>query len=81
MHYGKDSRVERFDFRYVRVYSPRDYAEAGTVERWYVPLRRSDESLVEGRNVYLGPYTVDYTLRKVGGRWLVEESSTPRATN
>ena len=81
LHYGKDSRVERFDFRYVRVYSPRDYAEAGTVERWYVPLRRADNSLVEGRNVYLGPYHVDYTLRKVDGRWLIEESSTPRAAN
>lgn len=81
LYYGRDSRVERFDFRYVRVYSPRDYAEAGTVERWYVPLRRADDSLVEGRNVYLGPYTVDYILRKVDGRWLLEESSTPRATN
>jgi DNA-binding winged helix-turn-helix (wHTH) protein len=81
LHYGKDSRVERFEFQYVRVYSPREYAEAGTIERWYVPLRRSDESLVEGRNVYLGPYMVDYTLRKVNGLWLLEESSTPRASN
>lgn len=81
LHYGVDSRVERFDFRYVRVYSPRDYAEVGTIERWYVPLRRADDSLVEGRNIYLGPYEVDYTLRKVDGRWLLEESSTPRAAN
>ncbi|HEX8148018.1 MAG TPA: winged helix-turn-helix domain-containing protein [Pyrinomonadaceae bacterium] len=81
VHYGKDSRVERFEFRSVRVYSPRDYAEAGTIERWYVPLRRADETLVEGRNIYLGPYTVDYTLRKVNGQWLLEESSTPRASN
>ena len=32
--YADESRVEVFDFRYVRVFSPRDYAEEGTSERW-----------------------------------------------
>ena len=77
-HYGKESRVERFEFRYVRIFSPRDYAEAGTIERWYVPMYREDGSKVLGRNEYLGPYPVDYILRKVNGIWLIEESSTPR---
>lgn len=78
-HYGKDSRVEIFDFRYVRVFSPRDYAEAGTSERWYLPMRRADESRVEDRNVYYGVYDIDYSLRKINGAWLIEEASTPRS--
>jgi DNA-binding winged helix-turn-helix (wHTH) protein len=78
LRYGDESRTERFEFRYVRVFSPRDYAEAGTVERWYLPLYRADGSRVEGRNEYLGPYEVDYALRKVDGRWMIEETSTPR---
>jgi len=78
-HYGKDSRVELFDFRYVRVFSPKDYAEAGTSERWYLPMRRTDESLVEDKNVYYGVYDIDYSLRKINGAWLIDEASTPRS--
>jgi DNA-binding winged helix-turn-helix (wHTH) protein len=77
--YSDDSRLDIFDFRYVRIFSPRDYAEVGTSERWYVPTVRADGSRVENRNVYLGVYDVDYTLRKVGGHWLLEGDSTPRA--
>ncbi|MFN2453485.1 MAG: transcriptional regulator [Pyrinomonadaceae bacterium] len=79
-HYGKDSRLELFDFRYVRVFSPKDYAEAGTSERWYLPMQRADGSRVEDRNVYFGVYDIDYTLRKVNGAWLIEEASTPRSS-
>lgn len=78
LHYGRESRSERFDIRYVRVFSPRDYAEVGTTERWFLPLYRADGSRVEGRNEYLGTYDVDYALRKVDNRWLIEETSTPR---
>lgn len=76
--YSDESRLDIFDFRYVRIFSPRDYAEVGTSERWYVPTVRADGSRVENRNVYLGVYDVDYTLRKIDGRWLIEENSTPR---
>jgi DNA-binding winged helix-turn-helix (wHTH) protein len=79
--YADESRLELFDFRYVRIFSPRDYAEVGTSERWFVPTVRADGSRVENRNVYLGVYDVDYTLRKVEGRWLLEENSTPRPTS
>lgn len=75
--YGPESRLERFDFTYVRIFAPGDYAEAGTIERWYVPLYENGK-LVLNRNVYLGPYTVDYTLRKVKGVWLIEKNTTPR---
>lgn len=78
-HYGKESRIEVFDFIYVRIFAPGNYAEAGTLERWYLPLYQSNETRVPDRNVYLGPYTVDYTLRKLSGRWLIEETTTPRA--
>jgi DNA-binding winged helix-turn-helix (wHTH) protein len=76
--YADESKVEIFDFRYVRIFSPRDYAEVGTSERWYVPTVWLDGRRVENRNVYLGTYDVDYTLQKIDGRWLIEENSTPR---
>lgn len=78
--YGPESRLERFDFTYVKVYAPGDYAEAGTIERWYLPLYQGGK-IVPDRNVFLGPYSVDYTLRKVSGRWLIERTTTPRAQN
>ncbi len=81
MHYGKESKAERYEFRYVRIFSPRDYAEVGTIERWYVPAYREDGSRVLGRNEYLGPYPVDFTLRKINGAWLIEEASNPRPAN
>lgn len=78
LRYGPESRLERFDFTYVRILSPGDYAEVGTIERWYVPLYNNGQ-LVTNRNVYLGPYTIDYTLRKIKGVWLIEKTTTPRA--
>jgi DNA-binding winged helix-turn-helix (wHTH) protein len=79
-HYGMESRLERFDFTYVRIFAPGDHAEVGTIERWYLPLYENGQP-VPNRNVYLGPYSVDYTLKKVGGVWLIEKTTTPRASN
>jgi DNA-binding winged helix-turn-helix (wHTH) protein len=80
--YADESRVEIFDFRYVRIFSPKDYSEVGTSERWYVPTVWANSGVrVENRNVYLGVYDIDYTLRKINGRWLIEENSTPRPTS
>lgn len=79
-HYGSESKSEQFDFRYVRIFSPRDYAEVGTTEIWFVPIYNDDGSRVLDRNVRLGPYTVDYILKKIDGVWLLEENSTPRAS-
>ncbi len=75
--YGKESKLERFEFTYVRIFALGDAAEAGTIEKWYVPLYQ-DGNLVPNRNVFLGPYLVDYTLRKVNGIWLIEKTTTPR---
>jgi DNA-binding winged helix-turn-helix (wHTH) protein len=76
-YYGKESKLERFEFTYVRVFAPGNAAEAGTIEKWYVPLYQNDQ-LVTNRNVYLGPYLVDYALRKANGVWLLEKTTTPR---
>lgn len=78
-HYGPESKSEIFDFRYVRIYAPGDYAEVETRERWYLPLYRENGSRVMERNPYFGPYSVEYILRKIDGKWLVQESTTPRA--
>lgn len=76
-YYGKESKLERFDFTYVRIFSPGTTAEVGTIERWYLPLYQNG-SIVPNRNVYFGPYQVDYSLRKADGIWLIEKTTTPR---
>lgn len=76
--YGDESKAERFEFKSIRIYSPRDYAEVSTVERWFLPMYRKDGSRVEGRNEFLGPYIVDYALCKIDNKWLIQEASTPR---
>lgn len=76
--YGGESRLERFDFIYVKIYAPGNRARAGTIERWYLPLYQNG-ILVPDRNVYLGPYSVDYSLQKFDGRWLIESTTTPTA--
>ena len=78
-HYGSESKNEVFEIRTVRIFSPRDYAEVSTVEQWFVPIYNEDGSREINRNARLGPYTVDYTLHKIEGVWLLEENSTPRS--
>ncbi|MFN6963635.1 MAG: hypothetical protein ACK4S4_07700 [Pyrinomonadaceae bacterium] len=46
-------------------------------DRRLVTPTRIDGSLI--RNKTVGPYFVSYIVKKVGGRWLVERSSTARA--
>jgi hypothetical protein len=77
-HYGPESKSELFEFRYVRIFDPGDSAEAGTIERWYVPTHNEDGSLVADRNVHIGPLQIDYKLRKINGAWLIQENTTPR---
>lgn len=75
--YGKDSKLERFEFRSVRI-SPRgDTADVETRERWYLPLYREDGSRVLERNAHLNTEPI-YTLRKVNGIWLIQATTNPR---
>lgn len=76
-HFGAESELRQFDFRDVRVYAGRDYAEVRTDEKWYVPLYGADGSRVPDKNPILA-YPVDYMLKKVNGKWLLEENGTPR---
>lgn len=75
--YGPESRVERFDFTYIKILKPGDRARAGTFERWYLPMYENGNRVAD-INAYLGPYMVDYTLRKLNGGWLIAETTTPR---
>ena len=75
--YGPESRVERFEFTYIKILAPGDRARAGTIERWYLPMYE-DGNRVADINAFLGPYMVDYTLKKWNGVWLVAETTTPR---
>ncbi|MDX2181534.1 MAG: hypothetical protein SFV18_18210 [Bryobacteraceae bacterium] len=78
-HYGDESKVEMFEIFSLAIFSPGDYAEVRTKERWYVPMYRDDGSRVVERSPFLGPYQVDYTLRKIDGKWLIQSAGTPYA--
>ncbi len=78
--YGLESRIERFEFTYIKILAPGDRARAGTLERWYLPMYENG-SRVSDVNAYLGPYLVDYTLKKWNGSWLIAETTTPRKAN
>lgn len=79
LRYGTESKVEMFDFIDVSILPPGDYAEVRTRERWYAPVYREDTGRAFDKPPFLGPYQVDYTLRKINGRWLVQWTSTPYA--
>jgi hypothetical protein len=81
MRYGKESKAESFEILSVRIYSPGDYAEVETLERWFLPLYYENGDRVLDRNSYIGPYRVVYLLRKINGIWLIEDSSISRANS
>ncbi|MGV3614210.1 MAG: hypothetical protein ACO1SV_02640 [Fimbriimonas sp.] len=74
LHYGSGSKNIKFDFRFVDVNG--DRARAGTDERWSLNIYKGDK-LVKQKNLPMKP---DYTLRKVGGKWLIESNSTISAS-
>jgi len=78
-HYGQDARCEKFEFVQVAVLEPGDKAKVQTIEKWFVPKYRADGSEIGKRNVFLGPYYVDYYLKKINQNWLIEKTSTPYA--
>ncbi|HEX8197850.1 MAG TPA: helix-turn-helix domain-containing protein [Pyrinomonadaceae bacterium] len=78
IRYGFESKCEQFDFVSVEVNERRDFAMVKTIEKWFVPRYRSEGTLLENKTV--GPYAVTYSLRKLNGKWLIEKSSTARAS-
>jgi hypothetical protein len=75
--YGRESRVERFEVTRIKILAPGDLARVETLERWYLPMYENGNRLAD-INAYLGPYVVDYKLKKWKGAWLIAETTTPR---
>lgn len=77
LHYGKESRNVVFDFLSVDINPARNYADVETRERWYIPLYDENEVRVADREPYYEGNPIDYSLRKIEGRWLIQSNSTP----
>jgi hypothetical protein len=76
-HYGYDSRLLDFQFRYVRISPDGASATVGTREHWWLPLYTQDEKIASKRNPDQGPYEIDYLLTKVNGYWYLKSTTTP----
>ncbi|HUY90658.1 MAG TPA: hypothetical protein VMV10_18115 [Pirellulales bacterium] len=80
--YGHESRPEIFEFRRVALFGAGDepdYAEVHTREKWFLPVYDKSGDLIANRNMFLGPFQIDYTLQRINDRWLVQSTSTPYA--
>jgi DNA-binding winged helix-turn-helix (wHTH) protein len=78
IHYGRESKCEKFDFVSVDVNETENFAVAKTIEEWFIARYRTDGTFLEYKTI--GPYAVTYNLRKLNGKWLIEKSSTARAS-
>ena len=74
--YGDETKCEQFDFQTVDINRAGDMAAVKTLEKWFVAVYQTDGTLLRNRTI--GPYFVNYTVRKIGGRWLIEKSTTGR---
>jgi hypothetical protein len=77
LHYGYDSRLLDFQFRYIRISPDGASATLGTREHWWLPVYTRDEKLAPNRNADQGPYEIEYLLTKVDGFWYIQSTSTP----
>ncbi|HMO82312.1 MAG TPA: winged helix-turn-helix domain-containing protein [Pyrinomonadaceae bacterium] len=77
-YYGAESRCEQFEIQSIEISKGGDFATAKTLEKWFLAEYHTDGTLVKNKTV--GPYFVHYILRKDGGQWKIEKSSTARAT-
>ena len=76
--YGDETKCEQFDFQSVEINVESNTAIVKTLEKWFIAVYFADGTLQ--RNKYVGPYFVSYVLKKINGKWLIEKSSTARAT-
>jgi hypothetical protein len=77
-HYGPETRNEQFEIHDVQVDPGGEFATAKTLEKWFIAEYRNDGTLVKNKTV--GPYFVNYILRRHQGSWKIERSTTARAT-
>lgn len=75
-HYGDETGCEQFEIQDLQVDENGETATAKTLEKWFVSSYFDDGTL--HRNRTIGPYFVNYILRKVDGRWMIERSTTAR---
>ncbi len=75
--YGDETKCDRFEIQSININANGDFADVRTLEKWFIAEYLADGSLLKNRHV--GPYFVSYNLRKIGGRWLIEKSSTARS--
>jgi len=75
--YGKDSKSENFEFRYVKLSWLGNQAEISTNESWYLPMYDKDGNRVTGRREYQ-TFLAIYFLEKRQGRWLIQRTTVPR---
>ena len=76
-HYGYDSRLLDFQFRYVRISPDGSTATVGTREHWWLPLYTRNEEVASKRNPDQGPYEIEYLLKRVNGFWYISSTTTP----
>lgn len=77
-YYGPETKNEQFEFQAVEINVNGDMAVVRTLERWFIAEYTNGGSLF--RNKTVGPYFVSYVVRKIDDRWLIERSTTARAT-
>lgn len=76
-YYGNETKCEQFEFQFIEINETKDSAIVKTLEKWFIAEYLNNGTLF--RNKTIGPYSVNYLLKKKDGKWLKEKSSTPRA--
>lgn len=75
-HYGEQSECTIFEFEKVEINRNRDVATVRTFEKWSLEEIRDEGKTSKKKTV--GPYFVDYIVKKINGRWMIERSTTAR---
>ena len=78
LRYGDGTKLEQFDFQSIEIDKNRALARVRTLEKWFIAIYGSDGNPQKNKTV--GPYFVDYILRQVDGKWLIDKSTTARVT-
>jgi DNA-binding winged helix-turn-helix (wHTH) protein len=74
--YGDETKCEQFEIQSLNIDKTGTTATARVLEKWFIAVYLADGTLHKNRTV--GPYFVDYILKKHDGRWYVEKSTTGR---
>jgi hypothetical protein len=78
LRYGQDSRLDTFVVLRSSLSSDGERGQVRVRERWHLPTYRSDGTRVFEKRADFD-HEIDYTLRKIGGRWRIQSTTTPYA--